>query len=217
MLPAAQPWAAIVPVKRLAAAKTRLAVPSRLRADLALAMATDTVTACLGTAAISLVVVVTDEPVAAEALGGLGAVVVADEPDAGLNPALRHGAEHAAGLQPGVRVVALSSDLPALPARGLDELLALVTDGTGFVADASGTGTTLLASADARRFRPMFGARSAHEHRRAGARDLSAVADPGLRRDVDTVDDLVEAAALGVGAATTALLGSHRGLVAPLQ
>lgn len=216
MLPAAQPWAAIVPVKRLAAAKTRLAVPARLRAELALAMATDTVTACLGAASVCVVVVVTDEPVAAAALGALGAVIVADEPDAGLNPALRHGAAQALQMQPTAGVVALSSDLPALSSEGLDELLSLV-DVTGFVADASGVGTTLLAHADPERFAPMFGPESAHQHRQAGARDLSAVADRGLRRDVDTVDDLAEAAAFGVGDATRALLGSHRDLLAPLQ
>src|SRR4051812_31723729 len=113
-------WAIIVPVKRLAVAKTRLADRPAVRADLALAMALDTVAAARGSAAVDRVLVVTDEPEAAEAVTRMGALVVADAPDAGLNPALRHGAVVASGGRGGVAVAALSSDLPALHAADLD-------------------------------------------------------------------------------------------------
>src|SRR4051794_11606382 len=87
----AQPWAVVVPVKRLEVAKTRLSVHPELRRELALAMATDTVVACLRTAGVVEVVVVTDDELAGPAMRALGASVVPDEPDAGLNPALTHG------------------------------------------------------------------------------------------------------------------------------
>src|SRR3954468_16827648 len=88
-------WAIVVPVKRLAVAKTRLSEDPQVRADLALAMALDTVSAALQCSLVDWVVVVTDEPEAARAVGALGAVPVPDAPDAGLNPALQHGAREA--------------------------------------------------------------------------------------------------------------------------
>src|ERR1022692_2563145 len=80
-------WSLVIPVKVLARAKSRLAAHAGAsRSALALAMAA---VAC---PAVCAVVVVTDDAEAASALGALGAVVVADEPEGGLNPALTHGA-----------------------------------------------------------------------------------------------------------------------------
>src|SRR5579875_1485078 len=85
-------WSIVVPVKRLAHAKSRLyaAGERRLpeRSTLVLALALDTVAAALATPAVGRVVVVTDERPAAAALRELGAITVPDRPDAGLNPAL---------------------------------------------------------------------------------------------------------------------------------
>src|SRR4051812_20266461 len=89
----AQSWAVVVPVKRLELAKTQLSVSAQLRRELALAMAMDWVAACLSTPSVAAVVVVTDDETAAPAMRALGAHVVRDEPDAGLNPALVHGAQ----------------------------------------------------------------------------------------------------------------------------
>jgi hypothetical protein len=86
-------WSVVIPVKVLARAKSRLAgLAGPARSELALAMAADTVRAAAACPVVATVVVVTDDPAAASALGALGAWVVADEPDAGLNPALAHGA-----------------------------------------------------------------------------------------------------------------------------
>lgn len=210
-------WAFVVPVKRLPAAKTRLSLPADLRAQLALAMAVDTVTAAVETGA--LVVVVTDEVQAADVLQRTGARVVADAPDAGLNPALRHGAHSAEAMQPGSRIVAISSDLPAVDAVVLTKLLdAAASTRVSVVADAAGTGTTMLAAESLEAFEPEFGAESRRRHLEAGAVDLTDVADRRVRRDVDTLADLVDAWALGCGAATTALVRAHPELVrSPLQ
>lgn len=117
-------WCLVVPVKRLALAKTRLAaVAGPHRIDLALAFALDTVEAALGCDLVLTVVAVTDEPDAAIALAGLGALVAGDEPDAGLNPALVHGAAVARAAHPGCGVGALSADLPALRPRELSSTL----------------------------------------------------------------------------------------------
>jgi 2-phospho-L-lactate guanylyltransferase len=70
----------------------------------------------------------------------------------------------------------------------------------GFVADAVGSGTTLLAARAPAELAPAYGAGSGDRHRASGATEL--VAPPGLRRDVDTPADLREALALGVGVRT---------------
>ena len=85
-------WSVLIPVKRLDVAKSRLAVAEPDRAGLALAMACDTVRAAVGCNEVAEVVVISNDRHAAPALSALGARVVADTPDAGLNPALRHGA-----------------------------------------------------------------------------------------------------------------------------
>ena len=99
----------VVPVKRLVSAKSRLrgALPGVPHEKLALALAADTVAAAVRCADV---LVVTDDPVAGRALAALGARVAADPP-AGLNPALAHGADLAAGS--GRRLGALTADLPA--------------------------------------------------------------------------------------------------------
>jgi 2-phospho-L-lactate guanylyltransferase len=107
-------WSVLIPVKVLAEAKSRLASLAGLtgprRAELALALASDTVTAVLGSDAVARVIVITDDPAAAAALAALGALVVPDEPRAGLNPALRHGAGFAAPAGPGEGTARPSAD-----------------------------------------------------------------------------------------------------------
>src|ERR1022692_3871831 len=95
-------WSLVIPVKELARAKSRLTgLAGPRRAELALAMAADTVAAAAACPAIAEVIVVTDDAAAGAELGGLGACVVPDEPGAGLNPALVFGAAYAAARWPG--------------------------------------------------------------------------------------------------------------------
>lgn len=210
MKPQEARWAIVVPIKRLTVAKTRLSQSAEVRADLALAMALDTVAAARTAAAVDLVVVVTDEPTATQAVTSMGAVVVADEPDAGLNPALVHGARAAAASTPGLRIAALSSDLPALRPADLDGVLTAAMDhACCLVADADGTGTTLLAAEGVAAFSPRFGPASRRAHLDDGVYDITSSASPSLRRDVDTVDDLQAAADLGLGPQTAAALRRH--------
>jgi 2-phospho-L-lactate guanylyltransferase len=210
----AQPWAVVVPVKRLELAKTRLSVQPNLRRELALAMATDTVLACLHTAGVVDVVVVTDDELAGPAMRALGANVVPDEPDAGLNPALIHGIGVARTRHSTASVVVLSSDLPSLTPEALRPLLDRAASlQAACVADAAGTGTTVLALGTASSSSPSFGAGSWQRHVDAGAVDLTAYADPRLRRDVDTTADLADAMRLGCGAATVTVVSAHPALL----
>ena len=80
----------------------------------------------------------------------------------------------------------------------LDAALAgAVADVPSFVADAAGIGTTLYTAPYAR-FDPRFGPGSRLAHLGTGAREIEGPL-ASLRRDVDDVDDLREALALGVG------------------
>src|SRR5262249_17763917 len=157
--------------------------------------ASDTVTAVLGSDAVARVIVITDDQVAAVALAALGALVVPDEPRAGLNAALRHGAVHAAARWPGDGTAALSADLPALRPEHLGRARRVAAAGpTAFVADAAGDGTTLYTAAPGAPFRPEFGLASRARHAAGGAAELVLDGIGGLRRDVDTPDDLRGAA-----------------------
>jgi 2-phospho-L-lactate guanylyltransferase len=202
----------VVPVKRLRLAKSRLYAVGRPRPEheeLALSLALDTVAAALAAAAVERVFVVTDDPAAREAMAGAGAWVLPDTPDAGLNPALAHGAAAAMQRSPHDGVALLSADLPALRPAELDAALAAAAGhDSAFVADARGTGTTLLATAPGRPVRPRYGQASAAAHRAAGAVELTGEW-PSLRNDVDTAADLRTAAELGLGPATSAWTATH--------
>ena len=206
-------WTVIVPIKRLDLAKTRLrgALPGVSHADLVLAMTMDTVAAALACPVAGRVVVVTDDNAAAEAVGGLGADVVPDIPDAGLNPALAYAAtvarpKGATASLPGV--AALAADLPALRAEELAAALRAAEEAAeprAYVTDVTGTGTVLLAALPGVRLEPCFGPDSAAAHEASGA--VALAGDwPGLRRDVDTASDLAAAVVLGVGAHTGAVV-----------
>ncbi|MGQ0631696.1 MAG: 2-phospho-L-lactate guanylyltransferase [Sporichthyaceae bacterium] len=192
-------WTLVVPVKRLELAKSRLAeVAGAHRPALALAFAADTVVAACAVPNVR-VVVVTDDARAAELLGGLGAVVVPDLPDAGLNPALAHGAS-AAGIGHGIG--ALSADLPALRPVDLAYALDAAREGPVVVPDAAGTGSTLYLAPPGIAFTPAFGALSLAAHAAYGARVLDDGAVSSIRRDVDTAADFAAALAMGVGTHT---------------
>jgi 2-phospho-L-lactate guanylyltransferase len=192
----------VVPVKRLAHAKTRLAAyGDALRQELALAFAADVVEAALRCAVVERVLVVSDDARAARLLAELGATVVADLPDAGLNPALRHGAALLRAEHPDGGVATVSADLPSLRPADLAAALLQVGPGRrGFVADADDRGTTLLAAGPGADLGPAYGGGSRAGHLATGAVELAAPA--ALRRDVDTPEDLRRALALGLGPRT---------------
>jgi 2-phospho-L-lactate guanylyltransferase len=207
----------VVPVKALYRAKTRLRGAADggggdpdAHAALALALAHDTVAAVRRAGAVRRLLVISSDPVVTAELTALG-VEVAPDVGGGLNAALRHGAALLRSRDADATVGALQADLPALRPEELDGAAAeaeavFATGGTrAFCADAEGTGTTLLLAAAGAVLDPRFGAGSAQRHRTSGAVALGG-AWPGLRRDVDTGDDLCAAAALGLGPLTRALL-----------
>jgi 2-phospho-L-lactate/phosphoenolpyruvate guanylyltransferase len=205
-------WSVVIPVKVLTQAKSRLArLGGERRAGLALAMATDTVAAVLACREAARVIVITDDQIVDDAVRELGAEVIPDTqsggPDGGLNGALRHGAAFVHRRWPDSGLAALFADLPAVrPAEVATALAAARQWPTAFVADATGDGTTLYTARPGAGFQPSFGPASRVRHAANGAVELDLDGIDGLRRDVDTPEDLEEAAAIGLGPHTAGLL-----------
>jgi len=197
-------WSVVIPVKLLALAKSRLSgLADTDREAIALAMAADTVSAAMACAAVADVIVVSDDPSVRTEAEAAGAEVIADLPGAGLNEALAAGAGHAAARWSGRGLAALTADLPALSAGELQAALTAASAVTqAFVADATGSGTTLYTAKPGAPFRPLFGPQSRIRHRQAGVTELDLPSIPGLKRDVDTLADLREAEQIGLGART---------------
>ena len=177
---------------------------------LARAFPADCTAAALTSGPVATAVVVTDDPVAAASLRDLGADVIADEPDAGLNPALRHARAHVRDRYGDAPVAVLSGDLPALRPDQLRAALRRADEhARAFLPDHHGGGTTLLTARPGVDLDPRFGAGSRLRHADSGAHEL----DPGglatVRLDVDTWADLQQAVRLGVGQHTRAVLDRH--------
>jgi 2-phospho-L-lactate guanylyltransferase len=157
----------------------------------------------------SLGAIVVAEPGSSHATDLAPSLGAAGAPDDRLNAALVHAAQLAAIQWPGSGIAALSADLPALRpselSRALRAAAALPGGHAAFVADAQGVGTTLYATAPGADFRPVFGGASRLRHAAEGARELLLDGIPGLRRDVDTPDDLRTAVGLGAGPRTMAV------------
>ena len=205
--------ALVIAVKRLSAAKTRLApvFSAATRENVVLAMLVDTIRAASAVAALRSVTVVTPDEVAADATLRLGARVLIDPTPAGHRNPLNNAI---AAAETSIRddtpnIVALQGDLPALQPQELAEAIAAAREyPRSFVGDRHGTGTSALFAFGVG-LDPQFGADSAQRHRHSGAIELTG-AWPGLRCDIDTPDDLIVARRLGVGAATTQAIGRLR-------
>jgi 2-phospho-L-lactate/phosphoenolpyruvate guanylyltransferase len=192
-------WTVLILAKALPGAKSRLAPASADAAAhgrLVQAIRRDTADSAGAAAGVARVVLVVDR----------GAprpdTIVQSTP--GLNAAIVEATGRAAQSWPSDAIAVLVGDLPALRPHELAAALAAAqAHERSFVADRSGTGTTLLAARPGVSLRPAFGPRSAATH----ARDAVPLdAGPGLRHDVDTAEDLHAAAEFGLGPATSAAL-----------
>jgi 2-phospho-L-lactate guanylyltransferase len=203
----------VIAVKRLTAAKTRLApvFSAATRESIVLAMLVDTINAASAVPAVQTVTIVTPDEGAAAAAKELGALVLTDPTPEGHRDPLNNALLAAEAMARGdsANIVALQGDLPALQAVELAEAIAAArAHPRSFVADRHRTGTSALFSFGVP-LDPRFGADSAERHRRSGALELTG-AWPGLRCDIDTPDDLLLARDLGIGSATARAITEKR-------
>lgn len=197
-------WTVVVPLKPAAIGKTRLRDGGE---QLVRAIGLDTVAAASATASVGRVIVVTADAATAAAAAGLPGVEVVPEPTpSGLNAAIAAGIA-AAGPSPRA---ALLGDLPALRPEDLDAaLIAAASVDSAVVPDAEGTGSTLVAAGAGIAWQSAFGAGSFARHIALGCVPLDIPATSTLRRDVDTAEQLADAATLGLGPRTNALLAAR--------
>ena len=200
-------WVVVVPVKPSARAKSRLEVDGVGRADLARAIALDTLAAATACELVAQVVVVTDDAALAREAAMIPSLRFVPEGDArGLDAAVAAGV---AAIDPGGRMprAALLGDLPALrPADLADALRAAASLPHAVVADAEGTGSTLVTAAPGTEWASSFGDGSFARHVALGCQALEIPDASTLRRDVDTAAQLDAARALGLGPRTAALV-----------
>lgn len=167
-----RPWA-VVPVKRFAAAKSRLrpVLNAAECAELAKQMLQDvlaTLTAC--PEILSGVIVVTSDTAVAETARHSGARVLLQPIDSGINAAILHVIETtAASAEAGLIVV--PSDLPQLTRTAIAQAAAAIASprSMAIAAAAEDGGTNLIACRPASLLVPRFGPDSFESHRRAAA------------------------------------------------
>jgi 2-phospho-L-lactate guanylyltransferase len=194
---------ALVPVRSLSGAKTRLGEPldAEERADLILALLRRTIAEALAATRLAAVVVVSKDPDLLAEARGLGAASVLQQTD-GLNEGLNEA--RLAGAAGASAVMVLPADLPGVAAAAIDRL-AEAAERTlrtrpdkpvvVLVPDRHGRGTNALLTAPPGAIPFCFGeaSRSAHASA-AGAAGASYLELGGpLSFDVDTPEDLLEA------------------------
>jgi 2-phospho-L-lactate guanylyltransferase len=180
--------AAVLPVKSFGRAKQRLGNAVPQRPALAEAMVGDVLEALACVPGLELVIVVTAEPIAAQAARGAGALVVDDPVEAGQSAAAARGVAAAIERRCS-RALLVPGDCPALDPAEVGELLerrarvVIVPDRHG-----SGTNGLLLAPPDA--IAPSFGTGSFARHAALAGGSADVCDVPTLGLDVDTPDDL---------------------------
>jgi len=187
---------AVLPIKRLDAAKQRLAagLDGERRRALAAAMVADVLEAIGEARSVERTIVVSGDPVAQELAAATGAEVVPDPRDAGHVEAALAGIARAE-VEGATCVVLLPGDCPLLDPRELDRLLTGIPERyVGIVPDRHGTGTNALALCPPGAIVPAFGEGSCARHvalaREAGIPfGVEELASLGL--DLDTPADVV--------------------------
>lgn len=186
---------AVLPVKRFAAAKQRLAsLDEEQRQALVAAMLGDSLEAIGEARAIERTILVSGEPRAQELAGAAGCEIVPDPADEGHVTAALAGVARAEADGAGC-VALLPGDCPLMNPRELDRLLTGVPESyVAIVPDRHGTGTNALVLRPPDAIRPAFGEGSCARHvsaaREAGV--AFAVEElPSLALDLDTPADVV--------------------------
>jgi len=189
-------WA-LIPVKELAAGKSRLAdaLDPEAREALVLAMAGHVVEAAAAASNIARICLV-----GPSRLGLSSELTLLADPGEGLNAALQSAFAELAG-QPVGRVVVIAADLPQVTATDIQLLAVAPGDEIAIAPDRHGTGTNALSLPlpAARDFRFAFGkdsfARHHDEAERLGLK-IETIHSLGLERDIDEPPDLPDAMAL---------------------
>jgi 2-phospho-L-lactate/phosphoenolpyruvate guanylyltransferase len=195
---------AIIPVKPLSQAKTRMAIPASARKMIMLAMFVDTAKAVAESNQVRRVYVVTRDPDVAWAAAAQGVTVLRDHRLTSLNHALLLGRQTAASRSPSDAIAMIPGDLPALAADELDAVIAELDQRSCplLVTDHHNVGTTMLLHPAGFYPAVAFGEASAAAHTAFGYRPVVRNV-PSLRQDIDSVADLRRMLESSAGAPST--------------
>lgn len=187
---------AVVPVKRFAVAKSRLApgVEEMRKPELVAAMVADVLEAIAAARLVDRTIVVSREPRAAELAAAAGAELLSDFEDSSHSAAALAGIAAAEAAGAGC-VALLPGDCPLLDPRELDKMLTGVPDPyVAVIPDRHGTGTNALVLAPPSAIEPSFGEGSRERHvaaARAAGIPFGVEELPSLGLDLDTPADIV--------------------------
>jgi 2-phospho-L-lactate guanylyltransferase len=188
---------AIVPVKGLDLAKSRLSVrlDKAARRRLVLAMLEDVLSALRGCPSVARTIVVTPDQDVAKAAAGLGAEPLVEEASGDLNGAINLAVAHASAIG-AARVLVVPADVPLATPREFATLLATAERTGADVAltpSHDGSGTNALVLTPPGVMAPSFGLNSCQRHltaARSGSLARRVVELAGLGFDVDEPGDL---------------------------
>jgi 2-phospho-L-lactate guanylyltransferase len=187
---------AVIPVKRLAAGKSRLS-PQIARADLealSLAMLLDILAALAQTPSVSRRAVVTPDAEVAKAAEAAGAIALL-RPDPGLNESI-DAAAHEFLEAPGEALLVVLGDVAGARAAELESLFEALASEPGpavALAPSRDGGTSALLRTPHDAIPSLFGPESAKRHREAAARASVSCKElqlPSLAVDLDLAEDV---------------------------
>lgn len=201
---------AVIPVKRFALAKQRLAavLSKSERTKLALVMFQDVLMTLRAVPAIAGIVVVSDDPAAKTLAADAGARILSGVPETGINNAVVQGLKSLDPARLGALVV--PADVPFATVDEIGAVAQALHDHPLVLVPAvSDGGTNAIAARSPAFITPCFGQSSFHRHQAAARRnhlDYGVIRAEGLGRDIDRPDDLISQPALSGHTLTAALL-----------
>jgi 2-phospho-L-lactate guanylyltransferase len=190
-------WWIVVPMKRIDQAKSRIGRSQGDRRRLAVMMARDTLDAAVNARSVAGALVVCQRAEDVESFVLPGVRVLAC-PGLQINEAISAGVEVLRADVPMANVASLPGDLPYLSSAELDGALSQAAHAPrAVVGDKEARGTTLLTARGGTDLAPAYGPSSLRRHQDSGAIELRLPPSSGIRRDVDTMSDLVPSESLG--------------------
>ncbi|MDA7948773.1 MAG: 5-amino-6-(D-ribitylamino)uracil--L-tyrosine 4-hydroxyphenyl transferase CofH [Hyphomicrobiaceae bacterium] len=205
---------AVVPMKPLSAAKSRLArdMPEAQRCGLVRDMLVQVLTALRDAGTVEQAFVLTADPELADLAASCGAGHIREPQVNGLNAAVRTAAGYAENLGAEAMLV-LPGDIPLVTGAEIDAFTSCLQGaGVAIVPAHDRDGTNALLLAPPRVVSPAFGDRSFERHRQAAKQsglEPAIFEGEGISRDIDDVSDLAWLAKQGPDWPETAWLPSH--------
>lgn len=191
-------WAAIVPLRSFATAKSRLRphLADEVVETLVREVSAGVLHQLGRSRAVGRILVVSDADLSEELAGRRRedqVETLVQSPGGGLNEAVAEAVCHIRAQDGVSPLVVIHADLPYLSAAEVDGLLGEVErlGRDAFVPDCTGRGSTVIALFPGSPHRAAFGPNSAARHAESGFTEIQLPQQSGLRHDLDTAEHYV--------------------------